>query len=586
MKTQGSNTDVVFLSGVRTGFGTFGGTLKDLSAIELGAVASKHALERSSVPPAEVGHCIFGNALQTSADAIYCARHIGLKAGLPIEVPAVTVNRLCGSGFEAITQGAQLILLGEAQAVLAGGTESMSQAPHVVRGARWGLRLGPSAPLEDLLWEALKDPQCGLSMAETAEGLADKSKLHRPEAARPPRRVGGGRGRAQIHGNRPGARGAQGAPEGRDEARADGSGGSERGVRAAVSRSREGARPRPRQDQCARRRDCHRPPARRHRDPRDDSFAPRLAPLEAAVRTWLRLHRGRPRRGGDRGGLSGLRRSAMDAVVTAVLGILALYLFGGLNRMREYERAVYFFLGRSWGAKGPGLIYVPPLFAKTQQVSLRVVALDIPPQDVITRDNISIKVNAVLYMLVRDPVKAVIGVENYIYATSQLAQTTLRSVLGETEMDELLMSREKINAILKNIIDKRTEEWGVEVSAVEVKDVDLPPEMKRAMARQAEAERERRAKIINAEGELQASEKLAQAAHIIGAEPAAIQLRYLQTVTEISSENNSTTFFPIPIDLFKGFLEAVARKPATPALPERTSGDTVPVEPKKIKAKA
>ena len=172
MKTQGSNTDVVFLSGVRSGFGTFGGTLKDVSAIELGAVASKHALERSGVPPAEVGHSIFGNALQTSADAIYCARHIGLKAGLPIEVPAVTVNRLCGSGFEAITQGAQLILLGEAQVVLAGGTESMSQAPHVVRGARWGLRLGPSAPLEDLLWEALKDPQCGLSMAETAEGLA------------------------------------------------------------------------------------------------------------------------------------------------------------------------------------------------------------------------------------------------------------------------------------------------------------------------------------------------------------------------------------------------------------------------------
>ena len=181
MKTQGSNTDVVFLSGVRTGFGTFGGTLKDLSAIELGGVAAKHALERSGIPPAEVGHSIFGNALQTSADAIYCARHIGLKAGLPIEVPAVTVNRLCGSGFEAITQGAQLILLREAQAVLAGGTESMSQAPHVVRGARWGLRLGPSAPLEDLLWEALKDPQCGLSMAETAEGLAEKYKLTRKE---------------------------------------------------------------------------------------------------------------------------------------------------------------------------------------------------------------------------------------------------------------------------------------------------------------------------------------------------------------------------------------------------------------------
>src|SRR5256886_9361887 len=186
----------------------------------------------------------------------------------------------------------------------------------------------------------------------------------------------------------------------------------------------------------------------------------------------------------------------MDMIVTAVLGGLALYLFGGLKVLREYERAVYFFLGRSWGAKGPGLIYVPPLFAKTQTVSLRVVALDIPPQDVITRDNISIKVNAVLYMLVRDPVKAVIGVENYLYATSQLAQTTLRSVLGETELDELLMSREKINNILKNIIDKRTENWGIEVTAVEVEDVDLPPEMKRAMARQAAAEPERPGEII------------------------------------------------------------------------------------------
>jgi len=181
MKTQGSTTDVVFLSGVRTGFGSFGGTLKDISAIDLGAVAAKHALERAGVPAREIGHTVFGNALQTSADAIYCARHIGLKAGLPIEVPAVTVNRLCGSGFEAITQGAQLILLGEADAVLAGGTESMSQAPHVVRGARWGIRLGPPAPLEDVLWEALKDPQCGLSMAETAEHLAERYQLSRRE---------------------------------------------------------------------------------------------------------------------------------------------------------------------------------------------------------------------------------------------------------------------------------------------------------------------------------------------------------------------------------------------------------------------
>jgi len=180
MKTQGANKDVVFLSGVRTGFGAFGGSLKDLSAIDLGVAASRHAIQRSGVPATDFGHVVFGNALQTSADAIYLARHVGLKAGLPIETPAVTVNRLCGSGFEAITQGAQLILLGEADAVLAGGAESMSQAPHVVRGARWGLRLGP-APLEDLLWEALKDPQCGLSMAETAESLAEQYKLTRTE---------------------------------------------------------------------------------------------------------------------------------------------------------------------------------------------------------------------------------------------------------------------------------------------------------------------------------------------------------------------------------------------------------------------
>src|SRR3989440_4532059 len=277
----------------------------------------------------------------------------------------------------------------------------------------------------------------------------------------------------------------------------------------------------------------------------------------------------------------------MDIALPAALGIVFLYVLSGLKVFKEYERGVLFVLGRSWGAKGPGLRFLPPLLTKVQTVSLRVVALDIPPQDVITRDNISIKVNAVLYMRVKDPVKAVIGVENYLYATSQLAQTTLRSVLGETELDELLMNREKINAILKNIIDKRTEDWGVEVSAVEVKDVDLPPEMKRAIARQAEAERERRAKVINAEGELQASEKLAQAAHIIGSEPAAIQLRYLQTVTEIASENNSTTIFPIPLDLFRAFLEAAGTRvrAGTPALPEKTSGDALPAARSEQKAK-
>ncbi|HEX4561548.1 MAG TPA: acetyl-CoA C-acetyltransferase [Gemmatimonadales bacterium] len=181
MKTQGQAKDVVFLSGVRTGYGTFGGSLRDLTAIDLGVAASKGAIARSGLAATDIGHVVFGNALQTSADAIYCARHIGLKAGLPIESPAVTVNRLCGSGFEAIAQGAQLILLGETDAVLCGGAESMSQAPHVVRGARWGIRLGPAAPFEDLLWESLKDPNCGFSMAETAENLAEKYQLGRKE---------------------------------------------------------------------------------------------------------------------------------------------------------------------------------------------------------------------------------------------------------------------------------------------------------------------------------------------------------------------------------------------------------------------
>ena len=269
-----------------------------------------------------------------------------------------------------------------------------------------------------------------------------------------------------------------------------------------------------------------------------------------------------------------------DILVTAI-GAIALYLFAGLRVLREYERGVYFLLGHLRPTKGPGLIFLPPLLAKMQKVSLRVMAIDIPPQDVITRDNISIKVNAVLYMRVKTPDKAVVGVENYLYATSQLAQTTLRSVLGETEMDELLANRDKINAILRQIIDKRSEDWGIEVSAVEVKDVDLPPEMKRAMARQAEAERERRAKVINAEGEL-------QAAHIIGSEPAAIQLRYLQTVNEIASENNSTTIFPIPIDLFRGFMEKMAAPDSgNRSLPERTSGERLapPVSRNKGKAK-
>jgi regulator of protease activity HflC (stomatin/prohibitin superfamily) len=249
------------------------------------------------------------------------------------------------------------------------------------------------------------------------------------------------------------------------------------------------------------------------------------------------------------------------------------YSFVSLRVIRQYERGVSFFLGRFWGTKGPGLIFLPAGFASQKRVSLRIVALDIPPQDVITRDNVSVKVNAVLYMRVTDPARAIIEIEDYRYATSQLAQTTLRSVLGEVELDELLSDREKINAVLKKIIDTRTDPWGIEVSAVEVKDVDLPDQMKRAMARQAEAERERRAKVIAAQGELQASETLAQAARNLATEPSAIQLRYLQTVTEIAAENNSTTIFPIPMELFTPFLQAHQQRqqtrpaPAVPAPP-------------------
>jgi regulator of protease activity HflC (stomatin/prohibitin superfamily) len=240
-------------------------------------------------------------------------------------------------------------------------------------------------------------------------------------------------------------------------------------------------------------------------------------------------------------------------VIEIVAIVAAVYTLSSLRIIRQYERAVSFFLGRFWNTKGPGLIFLPSMIAHMHRVSLRIVALDIPPQEVITRDNVSLKVNAVLYMRVRDPAAAIIEIENYLYATSQLAQTTLRAVLGQHVLDELLTERERINETLKAIIDARTDQWGIEVSAVEVKDVDLPKEMQRAMARQAEAERERRAKIINAEGELQASEKLTEAARVIGTQPAAIQLRYLQTVTEIASEKNSTIVFPLPIELLGAF---------------------------------
>jgi len=223
--------------------------------------------------------------------------------------------------------------------------------------------------------------------------------------------------------------------------------------------------------------------------------------------------------------------------------------------LREYERGVIFRLGRLIGAKGPGIIFIIPGVDKLLRISLRTVTLDIPPQDVITRDNISIKVNAVVYFRVIDPNRAVVEVENYLYATQQLAQTTLRSVVGQADLDELLSQRDKINITLQDILDKHTEPWGIKVSLVETKQVDLPEEMRRAIARQAEAERERRAKIIHAEGEYQAAEKLAQAANVISTNPAAIQLRFLQTLTEIATEKNSTTIFPVPIDLLTPFLE-------------------------------
>jgi regulator of protease activity HflC (stomatin/prohibitin superfamily) len=237
--------------------------------------------------------------------------------------------------------------------------------------------------------------------------------------------------------------------------------------------------------------------------------------------------------------------------------ILALIAIGGaaalatsLRILREYERAVVFRLGRVRPLRGPGLIFLVPFgIERMVRVGLRIIAMDIPPQDVITRDNVSVKVNAVLYFRVRDPSKAVLEIEDFLFATSQLAQTTLRSVIGQAELDELLAEREKFNHILQQIIDEGTDAWGIDVTGVEVKDVDLPQEMKRVIARQAEAERERRAKVINAEGELQAASVLKDAARLLSMQPASLQLRFLQTASEIAAENNSTTLFPLPLDL-------------------------------------
>jgi len=247
----------------------------------------------------------------------------------------------------------------------------------------------------------------------------------------------------------------------------------------------------------------------------------------------------------------------MVSISAAVLIFLAiLVLSSAIKVLREYERGVVFRLGRAIGAKGPGLILLIPVVDKMVRVQLRTVAMDVPPQDVITKDNVTVKVNAVIYFRVLDANRAVLEVENYLYATSQIAQTTLRSTLGESDLDELLSNREKINQELQLVIDRHTEPWGIKVSTVEVKNVDLPQEMQRAIARQAEAERERRAKVINAEGELQASKKLSEAAAVIATQPLAMQLRYLQTLAEIATENNSTTVFPIPIDLFEPLIRA------------------------------
>jgi regulator of protease activity HflC (stomatin/prohibitin superfamily) len=260
---------------------------------------------------------------------------------------------------------------------------------------------------------------------------------------------------------------------------------------------------------------------------------------------------------------------SMDGLLVVVVVIAAVFFIGSFARiLREYERAVIFRLGRSARAvlnpgghgNGPGLVLMVPFIDKMVKVSLQTVALDVPPQDVITRDNVSIKVSAVIYFRVIDPEKAIIAVQDYLYATSQIAQTTLRSVLGQVELDDLLSARDKINQQLQRIIDEHTEPWGIKVLNVEVKQIDLPQDMQRAMAKQAEAERERRAKVINAEGEFQAAAKLGEAAEVLTRFPVAVQLRYLQTMREIASERNTTTFFPLPMDLLGPVLQAMRGK--------------------------
>jgi regulator of protease activity HflC (stomatin/prohibitin superfamily) len=250
----------------------------------------------------------------------------------------------------------------------------------------------------------------------------------------------------------------------------------------------------------------------------------------------------------------------MEPILLLGVAIVLLYLWSTVNILREYERGVVFRLGRLVpDAVGPGLVFIFWPVYKMVRVSLRTITLDVPPQDIITRDNVSVKVNAIVYFRVMDAPSAIVEVENYLYATSQLAQTTLRSVLGEVELDDLLSRREKLNVKLQEILDQHTDAWGIKVSLVEVKQVDLPQEMQRAMAKQAEAEREKRAKIIHAEGEFQASAKLAEAAGVINKEPIALQLRYLQTLTEIGVEKNTTVVFPVPIDIIKAWIDTTKR---------------------------
>ncbi len=240
--------------------------------------------------------------------------------------------------------------------------------------------------------------------------------------------------------------------------------------------------------------------------------------------------------------------------------LIIYFLSSAIKVLREYERGVVFRLGRLIPVKGPGLVIIWPVIDKLVKVSLRTVTMDVPSQDIITKDNVTVKVNAVVYFRVVDPTKAITDVLDYEYATSQISQTTLRSVLGQSNLDDLLAKRDELNAELQKIIDEQTEPWGIKVTTVEVKNVDLPIEMQRAIAKQAEAERERRAKIIHAEGEFQASQKLADAAQIIGTQPTAIQLRYLQTLTEIATDNNSTTIFPVPIDLLEPFFKKMKKE--------------------------